>query len=115
MGKDGLLVEQWKALLRILTKGGSGDAFAQKIASLSLAKIIVAACPSKRSASDTRPVSYGSALEPMEALNSWIINHLKGSTGGAVGLCSAALMVASSLKGAAFCSCEEASLFFVTV
>ena len=40
VGKDGVLVDQWKALLRVLNKGGKGDIFAQKVASLSLAKII---------------------------------------------------------------------------
>ncbi|KAL3931584.1 MAG: hypothetical protein SGBAC_011239 [Bacillariaceae sp.] len=113
VGKDGLLVEQWKALLRILNKGGKGDAFAQKVASLSLAKIIVASCPSKRSASETRPVSYASALEPMEALNSWIVNHLKGAPGGAVGLCSPALMVMMDAKESRMMFCEAGGIKYI--
>ena len=48
VGKDGVLVDQWKALLRILNKGGKGDAYAQKVASMSLAKILIASCPSQR-------------------------------------------------------------------
>jgi len=98
VGKDGLLVDQWKALLRILNKGGKGDSFAQKVASMCLAKILLASCPSKRSASPSpdgkaRTVSYASAVEPMEALNSWIITQLKNSSGNIVGICSPALMV----------------------
>ena len=100
VGKDGLLVDQWKSLLRILNKGGKGDAFAQKVASMSLAKILIAACPSQKKASTAtpadgkaRPVSYASAVEPLEALNAWIASQLKSASGSMVGLCAPALMV----------------------
>lgn len=36
VGKDGVLVDQWKALLQILNKGGKGDVFDHKAASKSL-------------------------------------------------------------------------------
>lgn len=103
VGKDGVLVDQWKALLRILNKGGKGDAYAQKVASMSLAKILIASSPSQRSASTStdkdgnvlkaRPVSYASAVEPMEALTAWIVSQLKNASGGMVGLCIPALIV----------------------
>lgn len=103
VGKDGVLVDQWKALLRVLNKGGKGDAYAQKVASMSLAKILIASCPSQRKARTTtdkdgnvvkaRPVSYASAVEPMEALTAWVVSQLKNSTGVMVGLCIPALMV----------------------
>jgi len=96
VGKDGVLVDQWKALLRVLNKGGKGDIFAQKVASLSLAKILITSCPTQRSKSNTtdkdgnpvkaRQVSYASALEPLEALAAWISSQLKNSTGNMVGV-----------------------------
>jgi V-type H+-transporting ATPase subunit H len=97
VGKDGVLVDQWKALLRILNKGGKGDAYAQKVASMSLAKILIASCPSQRRGNTAdakaRPVSYASAVEPMEALTVWVVGQLKNASGGIVGLCVPALMV----------------------
>ena len=54
-GKDGVLVDQWKALLRVLNKGGRGDAYAQSGAALCLALILVTACPSmQKSATDDK-------------------------------------------------------------
>mmetsp|Transcript_27101 Transcript_27101/g.74355 ORF Transcript_27101/g.74355 Transcript_27101/m.74355 type:complete len:514 (-) Transcript_27101:1470-3011(-) len=93
VGKDGILVDQWKALLRILNKGGKGDIFAQKSASMSLGKILIASCPSKGPDSKGRTVSYASAIEPMEALVAWIVSQLKNATGSLVGLCIPALVV----------------------
>jgi V-type H+-transporting ATPase subunit H len=98
VGKDGVLVDQWKALLRILNKGGKGDVFAQKSASVSLGRILIASCPSKRRSSPSadakaRAVSYASAIEPMEALVAWIVSQLKNATGSLVGLCIPALVV----------------------
>ena len=104
VGKDGVLVDQWKALLRILNKGGKGDAYAQKVASMSLAKILIASCPSQRRNAATttdkdgnpvkpRPVSYASAVEPLEALTAWVVSQLKNASGGMVGLCIPALIV----------------------
>jgi V-type H+-transporting ATPase subunit H len=116
VGKDGLLVEQWKALLRILNKGGKGDVFAQKVASMSLAKILLASCPSKRSASTdgkARPVSYVSALEPMEALNSWIVNQLKNASGSMVGLSSPALMVMMDAYESRMMFCQAGGIKYI--
>jgi hypothetical protein len=48
VGKEGILVEQWKALLRLLHKGGKGDVYVQGAASLCLAKLLIPACPSQR-------------------------------------------------------------------
>ncbi|GKY91075.1 hypothetical protein MPSEU_000080300 [Mayamaea pseudoterrestris] len=101
VGKDGVLVDQWKALLRVLNKGGKGDVFAQKVASLCLTRILVTACPSQRvSSSDkdgnvvkARPVQYASALEPLEAIVAWIVSQLKNTAGASVSICTMALRV----------------------
>lgn len=103
VGKEGILVDQWKALLRLLNKGGKGDLFAQKVASLCLTKILVAACPSQRGSASTmdkegnvvksRPVQYASAIEPLEAITAWIVSQLKNSTGTSVAICTPALKV----------------------
>ena len=101
VGKDGVLVDQWKALLRILNKGAKRDAYTQKGAALCLGLILLTACPSSRSSVPTldkdgqpvkaRPISYASAMEPLEALVAWIVSHLKNATGTAVGRCIPAL------------------------
>lgn len=105
VGKEGVLVDQWKALLRVLNKGGKGDVYAQKIATLCLCKILVTSCPSKRRNSDkSRPIKYASAIEPLEAITAWIVSQLKNSTGAQVGICTPGMKV---LMGAV----ETRSLF----
>jgi len=114
VGKDGVLVDQWKALLRILNKGGKGDAYTQKGGALCLALILLTACPSQRLSAPTtdkdgqaikpRPISYASAMEPLEALTSWIVSQLKNATGTNVGLCIPAL---TTLMG-----CQETRILF---
>jgi hypothetical protein len=101
VGKDGTLVDQWKALLRILNKGGKGDPYTQKGAALCLSHILLTSCPSQRNSVPTtdkdgqpikaRPISYASAVEPLEALTAWIVSQLKNATGTHVGLCIPAL------------------------
>lgn len=99
VGKEGILVDQWKALLRILQKGGKGDPWAQKCAALCLAQILIVSCPSQRAKNaavkdkdgKTRPISYASAMEPLEAVTGWIVSQLKNQTGLLVGLCIPAL------------------------
>ena len=103
VGKDGILVDQWKALLRILNKGGKGDAYTQKGAARCLAHILITSCPSLRNNTPitdkdgqiikARPISYPSAVEPLEALTAWIVSQLKNATGTSVGLCIPALTV----------------------
>eukprot|EP00565_Helicotheca_tamesis_P006618 CAMPEP_0185736646 /NCGR_PEP_ID=MMETSP1171-20130828/28432_1 /TAXON_ID=374046 /ORGANISM="Helicotheca tamensis, Strain CCMP826" /LENGTH=524 /DNA_ID=CAMNT_0028407333 /DNA_START=25 /DNA_END=1599 /DNA_ORIENTATION=+ len=103
VGKEGVLVDQWKALLRILNKGGKGDAFAQSGAALCLALVLTTACPSQRTAQSksgsgkVRPTSYASAVEPMEALTAWIVSQLKSSSGSTIGL---AIPAMTALMGA---------------
>lgn len=112
VGKEGILVDQWKALLRILTKAGKGDVFAQTGAALCLAQILIAACPSQRTASKlstsgkekARPVSYQSAVEPLEALIGWIVSQLKSSSGAYISLALPAMT--------ALMSCTESRLLF---
>lgn len=102
VGKDGVLVDQWKALLRLLNKNGKGDFYGQKMAALCLCKILVAACPSQRHSSTTdkdgnvikaRPVQYASAIEPLEAITAWIVSQLKNAMGTMVAICTPALKV----------------------
>jgi V-type H+-transporting ATPase subunit H len=103
VGKEGVLVDQWKALLRVLNKGGKGDVYAQKVASLCLTKILVTACPSQRSSGATtdkdgnvvkpRPVQYTSAVEPLEAITAWVVSQLKNASGSLVAICTPALRV----------------------
>lgn len=123
VGKDGVLVDQWKALLRILNKGGKGDAYAQKVSSMSLAKILIASCPSQRSASSStgkdgnvtkaRPVSYASAVEPMEALTAWIVSQLKNASGALVGLCVPALSVLMDAYESRIVFCNSGGLKYI--
>jgi len=111
VGKDGILVDQWKALLRILNKVGRGDVFAQSGAALCLALILVAACPSMQKATiptdkngkvvKTRTTSYASAVEPLEALTAWIVSQLKSTNGSSIGLAipaMTALMAATETR-----------------
>ena len=99
VGKDGVLVDQWKALLRCLNKGGKGDMFAQKVAALSLTKILVTACPSQRVVAQNgdgkpvRPTQYASAIEPLEAITAWIVSQLKNASGTLVAICTPALKI----------------------
>lgn len=112
VGKDGVLVDQWKALLRILNKGGRGDVFAQSGAALCLALILVTACPSmqtqasssgekKKSDEVGRSASYASAVEPLEALTAWIVSQLKSAAGSHIGIvvpAMTALMAATETR-----------------
>jgi len=106
VGKDGVLVDQWKALLRILNKVGRGDVFAQSGAALCLALILVTACPSMQTASGDenvkpRSVSYASAVEPLEALTAWIVSQLKSTSSSSIGLAipaMTALMAATETR-----------------
>ena len=99
-GSECLLIEQWKALLRVISKG-KGDSYAQRTAALSLAQVLLAACPSQRvrpgrkakdTASSIRIPSYASAIEPLEALTAWIITQLKSSNAVTVGTTVPAMM-----------------------
>lgn len=110
VGKEGVLVDQWKALLRILNKGGKGDIFAQSGAALCLAHILLTACPSyqkyssKSKDAKKSPISYASAVEPLEALTAWIVSQLKSSSSMHLGLALPALT--------ALMSCTESRLLF---
>jgi V-type H+-transporting ATPase subunit H len=125
VGKDGVLVDQWKALLRILNKGGKGDAYAQKVASMSLAKILIGACPSKRSSSaaltdkdgnvvKARPVSFASAVDPLDALTAWVVSQLKNASGPLVGLCIPALTVLMGAYESRMVFCKTGGIKYVS-
>ena len=98
-------MDQWKALLRILNTEGKGHAYAQKVSSMSLAKILVASCPSQKTEeSKSRSISYASAVEPLEALTAWIVAQLRNA-GALVSFCIPALTV--------LMSCLESHIIFV--
>ena len=84
--------------MRLLNKGGKGDSYAQKVASLCLAKLLITACPSQRYKSrdkdgKPRPIQYASAVEPLEAITAWIVSQLKNTVGTLVSICTPALKV----------------------
>lgn len=123
VGKEGILVEQWKALLRMLNKGGKGDMFAQKVASVCLAKILVTACPSMRAAaggSDSssstkpRPIQYASAVEPLEAITAWVISQLKNSTGSLVAVCTPALRILMEAHETRLMFCKSGGIKYMS-
>ena len=100
VGQDGTLIDQWKALLRVMNKGGRTDFYAQSAAALCLATILTASCPSMQTkyrkkgntSTTTNVPSYASAAEPLEALSAWVIAQLKPSTGNAMGTSVPAVM-----------------------
>lgn len=124
VGKDGVLVDQWKALLRVLNKGGKGDIFAQKVASLSLARILITAFPSQRQKNNTvdkdgnpvkaRQVSYASAAEPVEALCAWVASQLKNATGSMVGVCIPALKALMDAHESRIIFCKSGGIKYIS-
>jgi len=120
VGKEGILVDQWKALLRMLNKSAKGDVWAQSGASLCLALILLTACPSQKNAFTkdekgqtvkriSRPTSYASAVEPLEALTAWIVSQLKmSSSSSCVGYSVAVAIPAMT----ALMNCTESRLLF---
>ena len=113
-GKEGILVDHWKALLRILNKGGKCDAFAQTVAAICLAMILVVACPSQRKKlvlDPTRSVSYASIMEPLDALMGWIVAQLKTSSSDGAGSQSVALVIPSMIV---IMDCTETRTLFAS-
>jgi len=103
---DGNLIDEWRALLRVLHLGGSGDAFAQRGAAYCLASILMAACPSQQSGARTKEhdCSSRSAEEPLQALISWITSQLQSSSSLSLSLVTPTLI--------ALMSCPEARIVF---
>jgi V-type H+-transporting ATPase subunit H len=124
VGKEGVLVDQWKALLRVLNKGGKGDIFAQKVASLSLAKILIMAFPSQRQKSSSvdkdgnpvraRQVSFASATEPTEALAAWVASQLKNATGAMVGVCIPAVKAIMEAHESRVIFCKSGGVKYIS-
>lgn len=122
VGKEGILVDQWKALLRVLNKGGKGDNFAQKVASLCLTKILVTACPSQRTSSvdkdgstiKPRPIQYASAMEPLEAITAWIVSQLKNASGTLVAICTPAMRVLMEAKETRLLFCQSGGIKYMS-
>jgi len=109
-GKEGLLVDHWKALLRILNKGGKGDTYAQTAAATCLAMILCVACPSQRQKTNNRTISYASAMEPLEALTAWIVTQLKSSSSSSSS-CNVSLVIPSMT---ALMGCTETRILFAS-
>jgi hypothetical protein len=88
-----------------------------------VAKILIASCPSQRSASTStdkdgnvtkaRLVSYASAVEPMEALTAWIVSQLKNASGAMVGLCIPSLMVLMDAYESRIVFCKSGGLKYM--
>lgn len=103
---DGMLMDEWRPLLRVLHLGGSGDAFAQRGAALCLAYILMAGCPSQRKNSTSIKINYSSAEEPLQALISWITSQLQSSAMTSLSLVTPTLT--------ALMNCPEARLIFAS-
>lgn len=101
---DGKLLEDWRPLLRILHLGNGGDPFAQRGASLCLACILLAGCPSRQSQSSI--TDYSTVRELLQALLSWISSQLQSSSGSSVSLVTPTLMI--------LIDCREARQMFAT-
>lgn len=101
---DGMLMDEWRPLLRVLHLGGSGDPFAQRGAALCLAYILMAGCPSQQQGTKARKINYSSAEEPLQALVSWITSQLQSSATTSISLVTPTLM--------ALLNCPEARLIF---
>eukprot|EP00550_Attheya_septentrionalis_P000093 CAMPEP_0198288894 /NCGR_PEP_ID=MMETSP1449-20131203/7266_1 /TAXON_ID=420275 /ORGANISM="Attheya septentrionalis, Strain CCMP2084" /LENGTH=510 /DNA_ID=CAMNT_0043987131 /DNA_START=89 /DNA_END=1618 /DNA_ORIENTATION=+ len=101
---DGVIIDIWKPLMRILHLGGSGDAFAQRGSAVCLAYIFMAGCPSHTSGSSKMYVDYKAVEEPMQALISWITSQLQSSSSASLTLVIPTLT--------ALMNCPEARLLF---
>jgi len=123
VGKEGVLVDQWKALLRVLNKGGKGDIFAQKVASLSLAKILLTSFPSQRFKLQSvdkdgnpvkpRQIAYASAVEPTEALCAWVASQLKSASGAMVGVCIPSLKALMDAHESRIMFCKSGGIKYI--
>jgi len=102
--ENGKLFDEWRPLLRILHLGGGGDPFAQRGASLCLAYILLAGCPSQAVGSDF--IEYSYVKEPLQALLSWISSQLQSSSGASVSLVTPTLT--------ALVNCHEARYMFAS-
>lgn len=87
---DGVLMDDWRPLLRVLHLGGSGDTFAQRGAAVILANILAEGCPFKKRRA--RELKYSSVEEPLQALISWIASQLQSSSGASLSLVIPSLM-----------------------
>jgi len=103
-GDDGVLIDEWRPLLRVLHLGGAGDPFAQKGAALCLSYILIAGCPSQQQRHQKKNLKYSSAEEPLQALVSWITSQLQSSASASLSL------VTPTLTNIVRCS--EARLIF---
>jgi len=90
--KEGVLIEEWRPLLRILKGGaGTGDAYAQRVSALCLACILFEGCPSQhkfKAGSESSTV-----MEALQSLVSWIASRLQSSTSTSLALVTPALAV----------------------
>ena len=91
---NGSLSDDWRPLLRILHLGGTGDAFSQRGAAISLAQIFLTGClsHSKQVELNSKQISYASLEEPLQALISWIASQLQSSASASLNLVTAPLV-----------------------
>jgi len=101
---NGRLMDDWRPLLGILHLGGSGDPFAQRIASLCLAYILLPGCQSQVTNKQQNVIEYAPVKAALNALLSWISSQLQSSSGSNVSLVTPTLT--------ALMNCPEARFIF---
>jgi len=103
---NGVLIDEWRALLRVLHLGGSGDSFAQRGAALTLAYVLLAGCPSQGRTYSSRKLDFCAVEEPLSALVAWITSQLQSSATSSLSLVTPTLTP--------LMSCTEARLIFAS-
>jgi len=89
---DGCLIDDYRPLMRVLHLGGNGDSFAQRTASLCLAHILLAGCPSQ--VHRQKPlfwINSATTEEPLHGLVSWLISQLHSSSAASLRLVTTTL------------------------
>ena len=89
------LLDDWRPLLRLLYRGGTGDAFSQRGAAMCLACILKSGC------SDIKAVD---AEETLQSLVSWLTSRLQSSHSVSLGVVTPTLVVLAT--------CPPARLIF---
>lgn len=104
--EGGMLIDEWRALLRVLHLGGSGDSFTQRGAALTLAYVLIAGCPSQGMSGSSRKADFSSVEEPLSALIAWITSQLQSSATSSLSLVTPTLTP--------LMSCTEARIIFAS-
>jgi V-type H+-transporting ATPase subunit H len=101
---SGVLIDDYRPLVRILHLGGTGDAYAQRGAALILAQVLIKGCPSQQKRTASVALKCSSVQEPLQALVSWIASQLQSSSRTCLNLVMPSLMT--------LMACPEARTMF---